>query len=182
MNVTETSLPGVLLFEPKPWSDHRGFFLETYHQRRYADAGVTLPFVQDNWSRSTRGALRGLHFQEPRPQGKLVMVIRGLVLDVVVDVRRGSPTFGRWVSTELSDENRRQIWVPPGFAHGFAVRSEIADCLYKCTDVYVPEAERSLAWDDPDLAIDWGLDGPPLLSKKDAAAPRLADAPRLPGL
>ena len=179
MKVLTTSLPGVLLFEPRAFGDERGFFLETFQSQRYREAGVTLPFVQDNWSRSIQGTLRGLHFQEPRPQGKLVMVTRGSVFDVAVDIRRGSPTFGQWVGVELSDENRRQLWVPPGFAHGFCVTSEVADFLYKCTDVYFPEGDGGIAWNDPDLGIAWPVKSP-LLSKKDAAAPFLKNAPRLP--
>lgn len=181
MQVTRTPLPGVLLIEPKSFGDDRGFFLETFHGPRYAQHGIPGHFVQDNWSRSVRGTLRGLHFQEPRPQGKLVMVVSGSVFDVAVDIRRGSPTFGKWFGTELSEANKRQVWIPPGFAHGFLVTSERADFLYKCTEVYVPEAEASVAWNDPDLAIAWPLgDMAPLLSKKDAAAPRLAQATKLP--
>lgn len=179
MKVTTTPLPGVLLIEPKTFGDDRGFFLETFHARRYAEAGLRLPFVQDNWSRSVKGTLRGLHFQEPRPQGKLVMVTRGAVFDVAVDVRRGSPHFGEWFGVELSEENRRQLWIPPGFAHGFCVTSEVADFLYKCTEVYVPEADAGILWNDPDLAIPWPISNP-LLSKKDAALPRLKSAARLP--
>jgi len=169
----------VLLIEPRVFGDSRGFFLETFAAPRYADAGIRAPFVQDNWSRSVRGTLRGLHFQEPHAQGKLVQVLRGAVYDVAVDIRRGSPTFGRWVGYELNEENKHQLWVPPGFAHGFAVLSDSCDFLYKCTELYRPDAERSIAWNDPALAIDWKVDAP-LLSPKDAAAPRLADAPMLP--
>ncbi|MFZ5471752.1 MAG: dTDP-4-dehydrorhamnose 3,5-epimerase [Myxococcota bacterium] len=179
MKVSPTPLPGVLLLEPKSFGDERGFFLETFHAQRYAEVGITLPFVQDNWSRSVKGALRGLHFQHPRPQGKLVLVTRGAVFDVAVDIRQGSPTFGKWYGVELSDENRHQLWVPPGFAHGFCVLSEVADFLYKCTDVYVPQADAAILWNDPDLGIAWPI-AAPLLSKKDASAPRLKDAPRLP--
>src|SRR5262249_17049762 len=139
MKVTETSLPGVLLIEPKVFGDARGFFLETFQAARYAEAGIHLPFVQDNLSRSNKAPLRGLHFQEPTPQGKLVQVLAGAVWDVAVDVRSGSPTFGKWVGVELSADNRRQLWVPPGFAHGFCVLSESADFLYKCTDFYAPQ-------------------------------------------
>ncbi|MGQ0506060.1 MAG: dTDP-4-dehydrorhamnose 3,5-epimerase [Myxococcaceae bacterium] len=180
MKVLETALPEVLLLEPKSFGDARGFFLEIFQAHRYAELGISLPFVQDNWSRSAKGTLRGLHFQEPRGQGKLVMVTRGTVLDVAVDIRQGSPNFGKSVAAELSDENRRQLWVPPGFAHGFYVLSDMADFLYKCTDVYVPEAERSVIWNDPDLAIDWRLSGAPVLSAKDAAAPPLKSVPKLP--
>jgi dTDP-4-dehydrorhamnose 3,5-epimerase len=174
MKVTETTLPGVLLIEPKVFGDDRGFFYETYHARRYEAAGIPAHFVQDNLSRSSQGTLRGLHFQEPNPQGKLVQVLRGSVFDVAVDVRRSSPNFGRWVAVELSETNRRQLWVPPGFAHGFCVTSESADFLYKCTALYSPEAERGIAWDDPALGIDWPV-RKPLLSAKDAAAPVLPE-------
>lgn len=180
MKVTETAIPGVLLIEPKVFGDDRGFFLETFHAQRYADAGIPGPFVQDNYSRSAKGTLRGLHFQEPQPQGKLVQVVAGAVFDVAVDIRRGSPTFGKWVGVELSAENRRQLWVPPGFAHGFCVTSESADFQYKCTALYAPQNERSILWNDPDLGITWPLSGDPKLSAKDAAAPRLKDAPLLP--
>lgn len=179
VNVLETGLPGVLLLEPKVFGDQRGFFLETFQAERYAGIGITAPFVQDNWSRSTRGTLRGLHFQDPHAQGKLVQVVRGSVYDVAVDVRRGSPTFGRWVGHELSEENKRQLWVPAGFAHGFVVTSADCDFLYKCTDYYRPEAERAIAWNDPALAIPWPFTEP-ILSAKDADAPLLADAPTLP--
>jgi len=179
MHVVTTELPGVVVVEPKVWGDQRGFFLETFQAERYAEAGIRGPFVQDNWSRSVRGTLRGMHFQEPHAQGKLVQVVRGAVWDVAADVRRGSPTFGRWVGVELSEENKRQLWVPPGFAHGFVVLSEAADFFYKCTALYRPEAERAVVWNDPDLAIRWPI-AEPLLSPKDAAAPRLADAPLLP--
>jgi dTDP-4-dehydrorhamnose 3,5-epimerase len=179
VNTVATPLPGVLLIEPRVFGDDRGFFLETFHSERYRSAGVPLPFVQDNWSRSAKGTLRGLHFQEPRAQGKLVQVCRGAVFDVAADVRRGSPTFGKWFGCELSEENKRQLWIPPGFAHGFCVTSESADFLYKCTELYAPELERGVAWDDPDLAIAWPT-REPMLSKRDAAAPRLKDAPLLP--
>ncbi len=180
MKVIETSLPGVLLIEPKVFGDDRGFFLETFNAPRYAQAGISQPFVQDNWSRSIKNTLRGIHFQEPRPQGKLVMVTRGAVQDVAVDLRKGSPHFGKWASVELSESNRRQLWIPPGFGHGFCVLSDVADFFYKCTEVYVPEADGGVLWNDPELKIDWQLSGDPLLSKKDAAAPRLKDATRLP--
>jgi dTDP-4-dehydrorhamnose 3,5-epimerase len=179
VNVIQTELPGVLLLEPKRFGDDRGFFMEMFHAKRYADAGITGPFVQDNFSRSAKGILRGLHFQEPNPQGKLVQVLAGAVYDVAVDVRRGSPTFGKWVGVELSADNRRQLWVPAGFAHGFCVLSESADFHYKCTDVYSPTTERGIAWNDPDLGIPWPVTSP-LLSPKDSAAPRLKDAPVLP--
>ena len=179
MKVTETALPGVLIIEPRVFSDDRGFFFESYQAERYAAAGMAVSFVQDNVSRSVRGTLRGLHFQEPRAQGKLVQVMRGSVYDVVVDVRRGSPTFARWIGVELSGDTPKQMWIPPGFAHGFCVTSETADFHYKCTVPYSPEAERAVRWDDPTLAIAWPVANP-LLSKKDAAAPLLADAPLLP--
>lgn len=179
MKVTPLELPGLLLLEPKVFGDDRGFFMELYHAKRYADAGIPGPFVQDNYSRSARGTLRGLHFQEPQGQGKLVQVLVGTVYDVAVDVRKGSPTFGRWAAAELSAENRRQLWIPPGFAHGFCVVSEFADFHYKCTTLYAPETERAIAWNDPDLAIPWPV-REPVLSAKDARAPRLKDAPVLP--
>lgn len=174
MTVIETALPGVLIIEPRVFGDARGFFLERFHAERYAEAGIAGPFVQDNHSHSERGILRGLHFQKQHPQGKLVEVVQGTVYDVAVDVRPGSPTFGQWVGVELSADNHRQFWVPPGFAHGFAVLSDTADFLYKCTDVYHPEDEGGVIWNDPDLGIDWMVDEP-RLSAKDAALPRLAD-------
>lgn len=181
MKIVETALPGVLILEPRVFRDTRGFFLETWAQARYAEAGLPTTFVQDNWSRSTRGTLRGLHFQEPNAQGKLVQVMRGVVWDVAVDVRRGSPTFGQWVGVELDDVSARQLWVPPGFAHGFCVLSDEADFVYKCTAPYAPGSERSLRWNDPQLAIDWPI-REPLLSPKDAVAPLLAEAQVLPTL
>jgi dTDP-4-dehydrorhamnose 3,5-epimerase len=179
MKVSPTELPGVLLVEPKVFGDDRGFFMEMFHAKRYADAGIPGPFVQDNFSRSAKGILRGLHFQEPNAQGKLVQVVSGAVYDVAVDVRKGSPTFGKWVGVELSSDNRRQLWIPPGFAHGFCVLSDSADFHYKCTTLYAPESERSVLWNDPDLGIPWPVTSP-LLSGKDAKAPRLKDAPVLP--
>lgn len=168
MQVEETSLPGVLLIKPRVFADARGFFKETYHQQKYRDAGIPLEFVQDNLSRSGRGTLRGLHFQRNHPQGKLVQVLRGAVLDIAVDVRRGSPHFGQWVAMELSEENHTQAYVPPGFAHGFVVLSETADFAYKCTDFYHPEDERTLLWNDPAVGVEWPeLDSPFLLSEKD---------------
>jgi dTDP-4-dehydrorhamnose 3,5-epimerase len=177
VKVLETAIPGVLLVEPRVFGDARGFFLETYHADRYAAAGVPGPFVQDNVSRSRRGVLRGLHFQHPHGQGKLVQVLEGEVFDVAVDVRVGSPTFGEWVGERLSADTRRQLYIPPGFAHGFLVTSEDALFVYKCTDVYHPESERSLRWDDPALGIEWPL-GDVELSAKDRAAPTLAELPR----
>lgn len=179
MKVTRTELPGVLLLEPQRFGDDRGFFMEVFHARKYAEAGISGTFVQDNFSRSVQGTLRGLHFQEPQPQGKLVQVLAGAVFDVAVDIRRGSPHFGRWVGVELSADNRRQLWVPPGFAHGFCVLSERADFHYKCTDFYQPASERGIAWNDPDVGVAWPVTAP-LLSSKDAVAPRLKDAALLP--
>jgi dTDP-4-dehydrorhamnose 3,5-epimerase len=179
MKVVATDLPEVLVIEPKVHGDSRGFFYESFQAIRYSEAGISGPFVQDNLSRSVGGTLRGLHFQEPNAQGKLVQVLRGTVWDVAVDVRRGSPRFGRWVAVELSEAAPRQLWIPPGFAHGFCVLSDSADFFYKCTALYAPEAERSIAWNDPAIGIAWPLQEP-LLSAKDRVAPRLADAPVLP--
>jgi dTDP-4-dehydrorhamnose 3,5-epimerase len=179
MNVVATALPEVLIVEPKLFGDQRGFFLETYQLARYADQGIKRPFVQDNLSRSAYGVLRGLHLQNPFTQGKLVSCLRGRVLDVAVDVRLGSPNFGRHVAVELSEENRRQLWVPRGFAHGFAVLSESADFFYKCDDLYSPKDEISVRWNDPAIGIDWGL-ASPSLSAKDVAAPLLAEVKNLP--
>lgn len=173
MTVLETTLPGVLVLQPRVFGDERGFFLERYHAGRYAEAGIDATFVQDNHSRSQGGTLRGLHFQKRHPQGKLVEAIRGEIWDVVVDLRQGSPTFGRWEGHTLSADTHHQLWVPPGFAHGFCVVSEEADVLYKCTDVYHPEDEGGLAWDDPGLAIDWPVSDP-LLSAKDQQYAQLA--------
>ncbi|MEM0963580.1 MAG: dTDP-4-dehydrorhamnose 3,5-epimerase [Bacteroidota bacterium] len=166
MTVHETSLPGVLLIDPRVFGDERGFFLERYHAGRYAEAGIDAAFVQDNHSRSRRGTLRGLHFQKRHPQGKLVECVAGHIWDAVVDLRRGSPTFGTWEGFDLDADGHRQLWVPPGFAHGFCVLSETADVLYKCTDVYHPEDEGGLAWDDPTIGIEWPV-ATPLLSEKD---------------
>jgi len=174
MNVIETALPGVVIIEPKVFGDHRGFFLESYQEERYREAGIDAAFVQDNHSRSARGVLRGLHFQKTRPQGKLVRVTRGEVFDVAVDIDPASPTFGQHVSVLLNDENNRQFYVPPGYAHGFCVVSEIADFQYKCTDYYDPSDEGGLLWNDPDIAIDWPIDEP-RLSEKDQHNPRLSE-------
>jgi dTDP-4-dehydrorhamnose 3,5-epimerase len=176
--VTPTAIPDVLLVQPVVHGDHRGFFVETWHNARYAAAGITGPFVQDNHSRSVRHTLRGLHYQVGRPQGKLVRTATGTVFDVAVDLRRSSLTFGRWVSAVLSDENHHQLWIPPGFAHGFYVLSGHADVVYKCTTVYAPDLDRALRWDDPRLGIEWPLsDGAaPLLSPRDASAPGLDNA------
>lgn len=176
MNVIQTAIPGVLIIEPVVHGDARGFFVEVWHERRYRAAGIDLPFVQDNHSRSVRGTLRGLHYQIEQPQGKLVRVAAGEAFDVAVDLRRSSLTFGRWVGVALSAENHRQLWVPPGFAHGFCVTSDSADVLYKCTDVHAPQHERTVRWDDPGIGIEWPLDGSPLLSPKDAAGAWLSDA------
>ena len=179
MKATATELPEVLILEPQVFGDARGFFMESFSQRAFDEAvGRHVEFVQDNHSRSARGVLRGLHYQlSPHAQGKLVRVTSGAVFDVAVDMRRSSPRFGRWAGTELSGENRRQLWIPPGFAHGFLVLSESADFLYKTTDYYAPQAEASVRWDDPALGIGWpDVDGGPVLSAKDGAAPPLAAA------
>lgn len=167
MNVVQTSLPGVLILEPKVFGDDRGFFFESYNKQALAKAGITAEFVQDNHSRSVRNVLRGLHYQIRQPQGKLVRVIQGEVFDVAVDIRRSSPNFGKWVGFNLSAENKRMAWIPPGFAHGFLVLSDMAEFLYKTTDYYAPEFERSISWNDPDLDIAWPLSGAPVLSAKD---------------
>jgi dTDP-4-dehydrorhamnose 3,5-epimerase len=177
MKVVPTAIDGVLILEPRVFGDARGFFMESFNQKAFDDAvGRHVEFVQDNHSRSARGVLRGLHYQvAPHAQGKLVRVSQGSVFDVAVDIREGSPSFGCWFGVELSGENHRQLWLPPGMAHGFLVTSESADFLYKTTDYYAPAAERAIRWDDPDLAIDWPLAGnPPCLSAKDAGARRLA--------
>jgi len=175
MKVIKTNLEGCVVIEPKVFGDDRGFFLETFQSERYANlAGITLPFVQDNHSRSTYGVLRGLHFQKTKPQGKLVRVVKGKVYDVAVDLRRGSDTFGQWEAVVLSEENKRQFWVPPGFAHGFLVLSDIADFEYKCSDYYDPLDEGSILWNDPKLDISWPIEKP-LLSDKDNRAPLLND-------
>jgi dTDP-4-dehydrorhamnose 3,5-epimerase len=174
MEVVETSLPGVLLIKPRVLGDARGFFVETFSAARYAAAGVPGPFVQDNISRSQRGVLRGLHLQQPFAQGKLVSVADGEVFDVAVDVRVGSPTFGRWCGTTLSGENQHQLYVPPGFAHGFCAMRDATLFSYKCTEVYHPEAELGVSWNDPDIGIAWPLDAP-AVSEKDGRFPRLRD-------
>jgi len=179
MKFIETDLPGVLIVEPRTFTDDRGFFMETYHRNRFIEAGITDEFVQDNHSYSIRGTLRGLHYQEPNGQGKLVRCSAGTIIDVAVDIRKGSPNFGKTVTVELSGENKRQLWVPAGFAHGFSVLSETASVIYKCTALYDHHSEYSILWNDPDLAIDWQV-AEPLLSKKDAEAPRLKDAAVLP--
>lgn len=168
MKFTPTAIPDVVLIEPQVFEDERGFFMETWQRRKFAEAGIDVDFVQDNHSRSVKGTLRGLHYQlPPHAQGKLVRVTVGEVFDVAVDIRRGSPTFGRWVGEYLSAENKRMLWIPPGFAHGFYVTSDVAEFQYKCTDYYAPECERCIRWDDPQLAIAWPLAGEPLVSAKD---------------
>lgn len=178
MKATPLAIPEVVLFEPKVFGDERGFFFESFSQQRFDDAvGRHYDFVQDNHSRSTKGVLRGLHYQlPPHAQGKLVRVVEGAVFDVAVDIRRSSPTFGRWVGAHLSAENHHQLWVPPGFAHGFVVLSDSAQFLYKTTDYYAPASERSIVWNDAQLAIEWPVDTAPNLSAKDAVASSFADA------
>lgn len=178
MLIEQTDLAQLLVLTPRYFRDERGFFVESFNKRAFAEAaGSDVEFVQDNHSRSTRGVLRGLHYQlQPRAQGKLVRVVDGEIFDVAVDLRRGSPTFGRWFGTRLSAEQGNQLWIPPGFAHGFLTLSETADVLYKASDYYSPECERAIAWNDPAIAIQWPLDGPPLLSAKDDAAGPLAQA------
>ena len=181
MKIVETNIPGVLILEPKVFGDARGFFKEIWHVDRYQSIGINGNFVQDNLSYSTRGVLRGLHYQQPHAQGKLVSVITGNVFDVAVDIRQGSPTFAQWVGVELSGDNHRQLWIPPGFAHGFCVVSAEAYFTYKCTDIYAPEAEGGIAWNDPAIGINWPLTDV-LLSDKDKKYPALQDIPaeRLP--
>jgi len=176
MNVTRCDLEGLLLIEPQVFGDARGFFLESWNARRYAAAGIQTAFVQDNLSFSRRGTVRGLHFQNPAAQAKLVSVLQGAVFDVAVDLRRSSPTFGRWHGVELSAENRRQFFIPPGFAHGFAVLSDTALFFYKCSDFYAPQNEITVAWDDPDIGIRWPV-AEPVLSEKDRRGLRLKDVP-----
>ena len=182
MKIIPAEHPEVLIIEPDVFGDERGFFMETWHAAKFAEQGITETFVQDNHSRSGRGILRGLHYQLNHPQGKLVRAVNGSVYDVAVDIRQGSPRFGQWVGIELSDSNRRQLYVPPGFAHGFCVLSEQVDFLYKCTDFYAPEFERTIRWDDPDIGIEWPLPSgtEPQLSDKDAAAPLFRDAETYP--
>lgn len=176
MNVIHTDIPDLLILEPKVFGDARGFFMESFNQKSFQIAtGLDVDFVQDNHSRSARGVLRGLHYQIQQPQGKLVRVVRGSVFDVAVDLRKSSSTFGQWAGVELSEENKRQLWIPPGFAHGFVVTSESADFLYKTTDYYAPEFERCLAWNDSSVGVVWPLFGTPQLSAKDLAGQALAD-------
>jgi dTDP-4-dehydrorhamnose 3,5-epimerase len=179
LNVIETSLPGVLVLEPRVLADERGFFIETYHADRFRDAGIDAIFVQDNHSRSARGVLRGLHYQEPNPQGKLVRCTKGALFDVAVDIRVGSPHFGKWTAVELTEDNKRMMWVPAGFAHGFCALAETSDLVYKVTRHYDAKSDRVILWNDPDLRIMWPI-GKPVLSARDAAAPRLKDATVLP--
>jgi len=182
LKFTPTAIPEVILIEPDVHQDARGFFLETWHQEKYAEAGIVGPFVQDNHSHSARGTLRGLHAQLRHPQGKLVRAVEGEMFDVAVDIRRGSPTLGRWVGFSLSGDNFRQLWIPPGFAHGFCVLSERVHVEYKCTDFYDRGDEISVAWNDPEIGIEWPLRDP-LLSSRDAGAPRLSEIlDRLPAL
>jgi dTDP-4-dehydrorhamnose 3,5-epimerase len=177
MNVIETPLAGLLVLEPKVFGDERGFFFESFNARRFAElTGVTAPFVQDNHSRSVKGVLRGLHYQIQQAQGKLVRATAGAVFDVAVDIRKSSPTFGQWFGVELSADNKRQMWIPPGFAHGFTPLTDSAEFLYKTTDYWAPEHERCILWNDPAIGIDWHLDGAPTLSPKDQAGKPLAEA------
>jgi dTDP-4-dehydrorhamnose 3,5-epimerase len=182
MEFEPTEIPAVVLIRPKVFGDPRGFFFESWEERKFAAAGLDVKFVQDNHSRSARHILRGLHYQIQQPQGKLVRVVTGAVYDVAVDIRRSSPTFGRWVGVTLSEENRHMLWVPPGFAHGFLVLSESADFLYRCTDFYAPPQERAIQWNDPDLKVGWPLPAgiTPVLSAKDAVAARFRDAEYFP--
>ena len=176
MKIVKTSLDGCVIIEPKVFGDERGFFLETFQAERYASlAGINAPFVQDNHSRSSKGVLRGMHFQKEKPQGKLVRVVRGEVYDVAVDLRKGSRTFGQFASVVLSAENKLQFWVPPGFAHGFVVLSDIADFEYKCTDYYTPLTEGSIRWNDPTIGIEWPLSEKLILNERDSVAPLLKD-------
>ena len=183
MKVTETVLPGVFIIEPKIFPDARGFFVETYNKERYAACGIAVDFVQDNLSFSSKGVLRGLHYQNPHSQGKLMYVLQGEVWDVAVDIRQASPNFGKWTAVTLSSDNKKQFYVPPGFAHGFCVLSETALFTYKCTDFYHPECDGGVRWDDPELGIDWPVTAP-ILSEKDGKLPFLRDIPvgRLPQL
>jgi dTDP-4-dehydrorhamnose 3,5-epimerase len=181
MKVIRTSIPEVLIFEPQVFGDARGFLLESWNARRFCDAvGFDISFVQDNHSRSRRGVLRGLHYQIKQPQGKLVRVATGRVFDAAVDLRKSSPTFGRWAGAELSGDNHRQLWIPAGFAHGFLVLSDSADFLYKTTDYYAPQHERSVLWNDPAIGIDWPTDAEPTLSAKDKVGVLLRDAEVFP--
>ena len=180
MKITDTAVPGVLIFQPTMHADDRGFFMETFRSSHFATRGLEFDFVQDNQSRSKKGTLRGLHFQRERPQGKLVRVLSGEVFDVAVDIRKGSSTFGKWVGEYLSSDNNRQLWVPPGFAHGFYVISPVADLVYKCTDYYQKDDDFCVSWSDPALAIEWPLKGQaPVLSERDSNAPLLHEVTKL---
>ncbi len=177
MQATRTAIPDVVILEPKVFGDERGFFFESYNEKKFAEAiGYAPQFVQDNHSRSAKGVLRGLHYQIQQPQGKLVRVTAGEVFDVVVDIRKSSPTFGQWVGVHLSGDNKKQLWIPPGFAHGFVVLSDFAEFLYKTTDFYAPEHERCIIWNDPQIGIDWPLADAPILSGKDQQGKLLTDA------
>lgn len=177
MKVLTTSIPSVLIIEPKVFSDDRGFFFESFNQKKWQEVtGVSEYFVQDNYSRSAKNVLRGLHYQIKHPQGKLVRVTVGQVFDVAVDIRKSSPTFGNWVGVHLTAENKRQLWVPTGFAHGFLVLSDVAEVLYKTSDYWMPEYEQSIAWNDPDLAVEWPVVGVPILARKDAEGKAFRDA------
>lgn len=181
MKITPTAIPEVLILEPQVFGDDRGFFYESANARRFEQlTGLNVNFVQESQSRSAKHVLRGMHYQVRQPQGKLMRVLVGAVFDVVVDLRRSSPFFGRWVGIELSADNRRQIWVPPGFAHGYVVTSDSAECLYKTTDYWSPEDERALLWNDPEVGIEWPIDGPPMLSSKDSKGGTLAAAESFP--
>jgi dTDP-4-dehydrorhamnose 3,5-epimerase len=175
MKISETSLPGVRILEPKTFGDPRGWFMETFNADVFRDAGLPITFAQDNHSYSVRGVVRGIHYQLEQPQGKLVRCTRGSILDVAVDIRRGSPTFGKWTGAELTEDNRHMLWIPPGFAHGFSVLSDEAEVLYKCTTLWHQPSDRSILWNDPDLNIDWRIDNP-AISEKDAAGKPLRDA------
>ncbi len=180
MNLIKTAIPDVLIIEPNVFGDARGFFLESWNKRAFLEAGIKARFVQDNHSHSARNVVRGLHYQIKQPQGKLIRVIVGEVFDVAVDIRKSSPTFGKWTGTKLSTQNKRIIWIPPGFAHGFLALSESAEVLYKTTDYYLPEHERTILWNDPDLAISWPVSGEPLLSAKDRQGVPFAKAEAFP--
>ena len=176
MGWQKTALPQVLVYEPAVFGDDRGFFMETFRSRWFDELGLTYDFVQDNFSRSAQGVLRGLHYQVVQPQGKLVRAVSGAIFDVAVDLRRSSPFFGRWAGVELSADNKQALWIPPGFGHGFYTLTPLAEVMYKCTSYYAPEHDRNIRWDDPDIGIEWPLKAPVQLSGKDSQAPRLQDA------
>jgi len=175
LKAAPTEIPDVLIIDPPVFGDHRGFFMEVFHAKKYAELGISHTFVQDNRSQSSKGILRGLHYQKVNPQAKLVSVLAGEIFDVAVDIRKNSPTFGKWVGVYLSGENKKQLYIPQGFAHGFYVVSETADVMYKCSDLYNPAGERGLLWSDPVIGINWPLQGDPALSEKDTVYPVLAD-------